>query len=147
MTDESRADPRALHPAGRRAHLKAVADEPSSDGAFSRITDTELSFIGWMAPLSFDRKTEALKVTLVIDPANPITHRDFQTLRSRNLHVTIAVQAPDATLDPSSSTLDPRVDPVRDAIQTKRINRMIDSWVLPLRTGERATQQGEEWWL
>lgn len=160
------SDSRRQHPAGRGVArpLRAVPNPPENvdpenvdgedgtdSGGLSRthssITATEISFVGWLTPLAIDRKTSSLKVTFMIAPDNPITHRDFITLMERRLEVTIRATRRDGENVNGHVVADPRVDPVRDAIQTQRANRAIDSWVTSVRTGERATSAGEKWWL
>lgn len=113
------------------AELRVVRDDgddgPSTpdtpDPADLTITDTTLTFTGALGPLAIDGKTSGLKVTFFIDPSNPVTHREFAVLRHRFLSVTIAPQTR------TGQAASPSVDPVAEAVQARRIERMVDGWV------------------
>lgn len=116
-----------------RPPLAAVPDpddadpDDALDPTFSEITDTELSFVGALGGLSLDKKTSALIVPLIVDPQNPLSHRDVARLRFRHLHVTIT---PVARTADGHRPVDPRVDPVTEAVHARRIDRMVGGWVV-----------------
>lgn len=120
--------------AGERAeranHLAAVPDDPDASDAFdplhTEITDTDITFVGALGPLKIDGRTSALIVQLIIDPQTPISHRDFALLRHRHLEVRVS---PVARRGGEVVPADPRVDPVAEQVEARRVERLVKSWV------------------
>lgn len=112
--------------APRANHLASVPDADDADGPdplHASITDTDITFVGALGPLKIDARSSALQIQLIIDPQSPITHKDFAALRHRHLQVTVS------PVTRTGATSDPRVDPVAEQVETRRIARMVDGWV------------------
>lgn len=129
---------RAVTPPGSRAnHLASVPDpddpdlDPDSpDPLHASITDTDLTFVGALGPLKIDARSSALQIQLILDPQSPITHKDFAALRHRHLQVTVT------PVTRTGKVADPRIDPVAEQVETRRITRMVNGWVAAGRAPE-----------
>ena len=112
-------------------HLAAVPDpDPPPDHldpTYVEITDTSVAFTAAVGSISLDKKTSGLIIPLIVDPNSPLSHRDIATLRFRHLAVEISPQA--RGRDGQLQSSDPKIDPVRAAVQARNAERMVKNWV------------------
>lgn len=110
------------------SHLSAVPDpEPPDEPAVGVITDTSITFLGYLANLGIEKKSMQLQPTFMVDGRAPITDRDLRVLRGRRIRITIEPIAQDAAgnIVPASA----KNDPVAEAVFGRRFERMKAGWL------------------